>query len=315
MLDGALVAIEAQDAPTPALAASAVQGCESALGRGRCIAAGVTSTGAPWYARIRVLSTSDGGHLIVEVTREGEPFRTRDLEFNELDQAQLRWKAAGVVIAAIITGRGRDEPEAQRPEPVAPPPEPPLTPPPLPPPLPAPEPTLIASEPLLSGFEFGAILGPGLDQGEWQFGAALRLKVAVGQTDTFVAIGAESAAVPSSLFVLGSSGSLGYGARLLNVPTIVSLDLSAHLVAQWLWVRVQDPSGSRDAGGKGRIGGALGLDSLWRTTGCWATVVGGRATLLRPEVEVRVGGDIQAVVPALNFLGFVGIQLDLGGDC
>jgi hypothetical protein len=323
VFDGAVVAIEAASPPVAAYVAAAVKGCASALGPGRCVDAETVSDPPPrWHAVLRAFPEADPRVMHIEVERDGMPFGQRQLHFTARDAIDTRWSTAGAVVAAIISGElergaGEGPPDGAVPAPESPPASV----------LSSPEPIDLVDEVHLAGLPLFQIEDSALEalasgsfevyEGPPEFGLLLRAKWAM-LGGPFLTTGVGGALTPTNPLIVQTDGFVGLGAPI-DFSNRVGLDLGASFVAEWLWLEHEAMNGRTDRGNTFRAGGALDLDVRMRIQGCWAALLGFRATALWPEVDVRrargtAERQIAIVLPA--GLGMtLGVRYDLGDDC
>jgi hypothetical protein len=294
VFDGAVVAIEAPGPPAPEYLASAVSGCASALGQGRCIeVAAITGVSPEWRAIVRASSMNDPRVMVIEVRRNGALFRRRILHFTDRDAVDTRWSTAGAVVAAVISGQVERQ-RAEQHRAVESPESEPETGSWSPndysnDPIDAIDEFEAAGPPLFEirqvSLELSGTSGVEVYQGPLKYGGLVQTKLLLSG-GPFVFVGAGSSAFPENPLIVQTDGFVGLGLPY-ELSHAVGIDVGASFLTEWLWLRHRATSGRTDSANTWRVGAGLDADVRLRLTGSWAVVVGGRATFLQPEVDIR----------------------------
>ncbi len=291
------VAIEPPASLPEQAGAQVVESCSRALGEGRCVLWGPT-TRTPLVARLRW----DGEVLLVELHAEESevPRAQSSLKFSEADDETQRWVAAGLLVAALTVAETL--PDASRENDASSTATPTASPPPQPVVVVAPAPAgaeeaddgAVASEvqasTVLGRLDLGVVAGQGMNGGEARLGGTLRGWVT--STDARVAFTA-SGRFASATSLNGAAraewlgGSVGLGICLTECASHAWLAVVGEGVIEHTEVEVERNERTERAGAW-RGGGRLGLVGALRLTRLFGFWVGADATLLEPEVVVRV---------------------------
>lgn len=320
-LSGPLVVIDAPAADEQQ-ASTLATACQRGLGAGRCevhsgeqaedgtsedhgtVAPEVPDPeGAPFSARHHVQLSWSADGLAATLTfstsaETREPTTTRAVLFDPEDPPLGRYEALGLIVAAHAVEFARK---------AAPPPAPKPAPLPELAPCPAQSPP-VPPQALLDGL---LSIGPGLNQGAARYGVGLRAGLVLTELGSGALLGVAGADVAHRFetpTVTWFSGELGLG-LLWPARGSVRLDLRLTGVLQALRVRDETASGSVDVGSQRRLGGRLSALSRMSLSPRWDLLIGVRAGMLAPRVDVQLGGQPSGRQPreSLDFL------LGLGG--
>jgi len=298
------VVVEVPPESPPVLARAAIEGCDGALGKGRCLLAG--SAPAPdgsFYARV---SVDDREPSVVSVElrergRSGRLLELRELRFSQRDTELERSTSVGVVIAALVAAQRRDEPEPQPRPPVQVPAGPERRKP-------------LAEAPPRRTFELradlGATLSRGLDEDRVQLGGALRLSGVLEPWPMFgIASGGYGTRSKDQPDVSWWYAALGAGVRLGSSAAPLSAELRTEAVAERVSVQAVDPDSGRSAAAeRWRFGPRVGLDGVWSFSERLGVVAGAQAAVLRPAVVIDLNGSTVEEVTAFSWGTFWGIR-------
>lgn len=289
-----LVGIHAADGDRAQVAA-AVQGCEQALGEGRCSAAPEGAGESRWLAELR-WRDAEQRHAHVRLTRSDagqDEVMSRDVEFDADDPLEQRYRALGLIVAAYVIASGSADPERETP----PDGELPLTD--APPSDPLPPPVFLATDPEEPprgspcppwGVDGAVLAALATDDGVGRLGGSLRpwwrlcdrpllmlaqLRWSRGEREEL------------SVSALGVSAGLGVHLAASSWP--VALELRGEVVGEHVSLQARDAGGERtEADAAWRLGARAGADVLVWWGGGWAVFVGGELSVLRPRLVVDV---------------------------
>jgi hypothetical protein len=249
-------------APSAAERRAALGACSEALKHRSCVSDDDPRRDATTPVATAVISWPDGSDRRVRVTLDrfdasSGPLN-RDIHFAEEDPAIERWRAIGLVVAALMgesdTLRGDAAESEPRPF------------------------TGAAGGPALPAWWFGlsALIGPGLDDGTVRLGGALHGALALRPSPFFLRASASHALRPLDDRGLGVRWTtLGVGAGAgARVP---SLDLGwrIHLEAMCEYLVAEGP-GATLSGGGSRLSPGLrgGADVRWPASQAWGATLG-----------------------------------------
>ncbi len=300
MASPSIVAIEPPPEWGDEARAKVVESCSRALGEGRCVLSPSGEAAPPYLARLHWEGESLGVSLIVA---GGEaPLAESSLHFSEADDDTQRWVAAGLLVAALTVA------EAEAPEPNV---DTPAEPPPKPVQNAAPPPNTVAPAPPVASpsdaadeartdardhapvqLDLGAFGGPGLDEGSPRIGATLRGWLAPADSHLALTLGVRGARgtgtyADTAAVAVWMGGSLGLGVCVAVCSEGGLLVASSEAVVERTELQLER-SGVTDRQAVWRSGARLGLTGAVRllpALGLWAS---GDATLLTPEIAVRV---------------------------
>jgi hypothetical protein len=271
--------------------------CEAAVGAGRCPMASSLGPAnvVAWYAIVRS-DDSAATHLWVDLrdrSATGALIETRALVFADYDDSKSRWASVGAVIAALVAARDSPERAAPATHTVEAPPRA----------IEAPAPRW--------GVDLLALTGPALDHGAFRWGGSLRGFVGLPAAPAMIASASlRYAQRAGELDLSWVSGSAGIGARLGDVSSRFSLDLTGEMVYERMSITGRNAvTGNEGSSQQSRFGGRLGGRAAVRA---WAAglafVLGVDVTALRPAVEITVA-DVQAGrEPALGYTLAAGLR-------
>jgi hypothetical protein len=312
--------------------AKVVESCRRALGDGRCVLAPSGEPAPPYLARLHWEGESLGVSLIV--AGGDAPLAESSLHFSEADDEKQRWVAAGLLVAALTVAEA-EAPEtsnvdapAEKPAPVpaqnaAPAPKAAEPVPPVAPPSDASEESP-ANAPRHAPvqLDLGAFGGPGLDGGSPRIGATLRGWLAPAESRWALTLGARGARgtaayAETAAVAVWTGGSLGLGVCVAVCSAGGSLVASGEAVVERTELQLER-AGVVDREAVWRSGARLGLTGAVRllpALGLWAS---GDATLLRPEVAVRVDSTPTDQDSSIRWTAGAGLRFYLdpfqGGD-
>lgn len=281
-----LVSIQAPGAEEGQLAA-AVEGCNQALGEGRC-AAGPTSPESAWRATI-FWSDAARRRAHVQLARSGEvgdgvahELVTREVEFGSEDPLEHRYRAVGLIIAAYLVASGASEEKSSAP------------------PAPAPVPPVPPRDPSSAlpevrrrswGLDGLVTLGSGFADERLVAGAALRPWWRLPEGPLFLLGQARWRSFEERVKVDWMSVSLGLGVALESPTFPVHAELRLEAVAEHVGLRARQAHvAASESAGVWRFGGRAGVDGVAAFGERWAFVVGGDVELVRPTLRVDVAG-------------------------
>jgi hypothetical protein len=331
MASPSIVAIEPPPEWGDDARAKVVESCSRALGEGRCVLASSGEANPPYLARLHWEGESLGVSLVV-VGAEA-PLAESSLHFSEADDETQRWVAAGLLVAALTVAEAEAlEPNADTP-PEKPPPKPVQSA--APPPkaaAPAPPVTLPSDSSEDAGtdarnhapvqLDLGAFGGPGLDGGSPRIGATLRGWLAPAKSHLALTLGVRGARgtatyADTAAVAVWMGGSLGLGVCVPVCSKGSSLVASSEAVVERTELQLER-SGVTDRQAVWRSGARLGLTGAIRllpALGIWAS---GDATLLTPQVAVRVDSTRADQESSIRWTAGVGLRFYVdpfqGGD-
>ncbi len=276
-----------------------VESCSRALGDGRCVLSPSGEATPPYVARLHWEGESLGVSLII--AGGAAPLAESSLHFSEADDDTQRWVAAGLLVAALTVAEAEapepnvDTPaEEPSPKPVQSAAPPAQTAAPAPPVAPLGDASEEASTRSRAPvqFDLGAFGGPGLDGGSPRIGATLRGWLAPAESHLALTLGVRgsrgtAAYADANAVAVWMGGSLGLGVCVSMCCEGASLVASSEAVVERTELELQR-SGLTDRQTVWRSGARLGLSGAVRllpALGLWAS---GDATLLTPEIAVRV---------------------------
>jgi hypothetical protein len=299
------VAVEVPPQSSQELAQAAIDGCDGALGKGRCgLAGSAAAADRRFHARVSVhdrepsvvsveLRERDGSGRLLEIRR---------LRFSHRDTELERSSSVGVVIAALVAAQQRAEPQPQpQPPPEADQPQRP----------PEPLPRTAARRVYRLRVDLGATVNRALDEDPIQLGGALRVSGMREPWPVFVIVsGAYETRLQDQPDVSWWDLTLGAGVRIGSNDAPLAAELRAEAVAEHVSVQAfDDDSGSSEAAGRWRFGPRLGLDAIWTFSSRLGLVVGAEASLLRPAVVIDLHDRTVEQAPAVGWGSFWGLRL------
>ena len=302
-----VIELAANPAPGPDLARTLVESCAGAAGDGGCIL-GDAQGGAKGRARVVISFFGNSAHIRVVVVASG-PLRTagaREIAFRDDDPLPERFRAAGLVAAALVAAE--DRPPTPAPTSMAPLPEP-LTQTPEapqaprdPPDIPAPAATPIEGPRTSSAPTWAAAGLLGLSTVRPRAGVWVGVDVPFSRSVGFgaVSVSYEQTLRPDGDGLSEQRETLGVGAglRYALAPWGLALRLPAELEIEHLRVAIVEPgTGRQDAGSRVLFGLRAGADLEWSLDEHVGLFAGARGTLLNDQTTVRVQGSPVTVVP------------------
>lgn len=291
-------------APSPApeadLVRTLIASCSGAAGADGCVlgdapdAQGAAADGRP-HVVVSFLESSARIRVVLLAPGEARPAAVREITFREGDPLSERFRAAGLVAAALVFHEGPPAPATE--------------------PGPAPAPT--AEVPPAPGrgatpdqlparwrapvLAAGGLLGISIVRpraGAW---VGADVPFAAGPGFAEVSVSYEQTWRPDRDGISEQREKLGIGAglRWRLGWTDLAVRLPAELEVEHLRVAVVQPgTGRQDAGSRVLFGLCLGADLTWSIGDGVGVFLGARGTLLSDPTNVRVAGSPVTVVPA-----------------
>jgi hypothetical protein len=289
------VVVQIEPDPPPALARAAIDGCDGALGAGRCQLVGERGAIGDFYAIVHF----EGEAL--EVVRvefrrrspDGVLLEVRELHFTEQDTARARSTSVGVVIAALAAAHERRT--APRPAPPIAKPRPP-------------EPKRLPSRTEFLRLDVGATAVNVLEESPLGLGAQARGSLLFEPMFVMASFGYERK-LDDSPRVTWLVGGMGMGVRVGSTAAPLAAELRTELVGTWLEVAAEQTAPPRqESDTRLRFGPRLGLDAIWAASTELGLVMGVQGAVLRPAVTIDVGGQTVERAPAFSWGGFLGLR-------
>jgi hypothetical protein len=289
------VVVQIQPEPPAALAEAAIDGCQGALGAGRCRLATDRPGVLDFHAIVRF--ENEALEVVrVELRRrspDGALLEARELYFAEPDTPLQRSASVGVVIAALVVAHQRHA-TPERPPPVAPRPKP----------KPA---ERVHGERLR--LDLGATATRALEESSTPaLGAAARGSLIFGPTFVMASVGYERGleTLPDVSWLIGG---LGIGVRLGASTAPLAAELHTELVATRVEVAAErtDPP-RQESDSRLRFGPRLGLDGVFGFAPELALVAGAQGSVLRPAVAIDIEGRRAERAPAFSWGGFLSLR-------
>jgi len=294
------VVVQIEPEPPAALAQAAIDGCDGALGAGRCLLENQAPKLGDFYAIVRL----EGDTLEVvrvelhERSADGALLEARELHFAEPDTPGERSTSVGVVIAALVAAHQRRAvPRAQ-----------PLSPPPArqrPPTKPARDKHVRKG---LVRIDLGATGASAFERSALALGASARGSLLFERIFLITSLGYERR-MEDMPEVAWLTGGVGMGVRVGSPTAALGAELRSELVGAWLRISAErsDPP-RQESETRVRFGPRLGLDAIWSFAPELGAVAGVQGAVLRPAVIVDIGGQTVERAPAFSWGGFFGLR-------
>jgi hypothetical protein len=248
----------------------ALASCRAAIGD-RCVAASDEAE-VDYRATIVLRDTV----LVVTLRRTGgQTVGSRELEFSPSDTEDQRWVAAGLIVAALTA----EQPEAPAPEPG--------------PPAPVGSSGPAETAPrrpalLVPSLDFGGLVGQGLDGGSARIGATSRGSILFRPVHLGPTLSLRTAGAASDPSVAWFGGSIGLAGRVVPFELPWTIELMAELTTERARARARRDDRQDSVASSWRGGGRFGCLAAYRIADWFSPWVAADATLLRPELEIRV---------------------------
>ncbi len=318
-----VVEVAPADSPTD-LRAALLDACSHAVHDAHC----VESTGdvASEPSVVAIVSWRDGAHVKLQVAlRPEHQWVVREIDFDERNPPEERWRAVGLVIGTLageITRAERPsagelppppsppappEPAETQPEPPNPRPAPPAAPERRPntgPRPPAPRTRATAAPERRVWVDAQATAGPALDAGPFRVGGELGARVRLGALPLDASVAASYSTAMGRWKGVHSTFVEGFAGFGIQAPLGRTLRASAH--AEALAERVDVTLRTLEAGGPlaaGRwfAGARLRADLRLPVARRWEVFAGGGASALVAGADVRVQSTRVATVPVFTY--------------
>lgn len=309
----ALVAIDLPPATSADLVSAAIATCSAALGEGSCVVADEET--APRYLAVVRWGGADGTNLRVELwrgTAEGTTLDTRLISFAPADRERQRWASAGLVVAALVVQRESGEasppPRVEKPRALPRPASPQL--------VPKegggePEPPPREKEGWLL-LDVAGVAGPAFDDDSIRAGPALRATWAPAALPLAPFFGVRSVVRPGLPSGTWLGGDLGGVVRFGGWTAGLAADVRFAATGERIIVVANDPkNGAREAAGRWRVGGRLGVEVGCRLRAPAGILFGGELSILRPEVQIEVEDELMAVDSFVGSAVWVGLRVTI----
>ncbi len=301
-----VIELSAVDAASP-FARTLLTACNEGLGGG-CVTSRPPE-GSVQVVRLRWDAAQRRAHVEV-IDADARETQARDLTFTEHDEPSERWRAVGLVIAAVVGEASSTDRNT-------------LSPPASPPPA---VDRLAAGERSETGaagdrraawprwhFDGGFTTGPGLDTEAWRRGGWARGSAFLFGSPVFVSLHARYTVRPGDVTVAWLSGGLAVG--LAWTPRASRFGLETHADVVGLWLRAsttETATGESDRASQSGLGARLGVDGIWNVAPPLGLVLGVEGAATRAATVIRVHEQLAGKDPTFRLAVLAGLRFAPG---